>query len=918
MHPFTKNVRTSSIRVIVKISLCIALVLCAVSLIGVGMAPSSGINLSVDFDSNVTSGTAPLAVAFTGISENATKWEWDLGDGIISDVKDPSHIYFAPGVYNVTLTVSDMNETVTESKENYILVYQPVMPEAYFDVNVTSGYAPLTVAFTDHSSDAVSWDWNFGDGSANSTVQNPTHTYSAAGTYTVILTAVNENGTSTESKIDFITVLEVPTYHVSPEVDGGTASIVVDRPTAEEGQTVNVTVSDIQAGKQFASINVAGESIQVTATEVIPGVIYTFTMPAENVTVTVTLEDIPVVTTYDIQTEVIGGNATVTTDPAGAAEKGTNVTININDIELGRQFKSITVKSGSGKPIEISEQSPGMVYTFIMPEKRVTVTVELEDSPVSTVIVTGIEVSKPPAKESYIEGETLDLTELVVRLTRSDSSTVDVAFEEFAGNGLTTTPTNGSTLSIANTNVTITHTDGAIATQQIDVSAVTITGISIEKVPTKVNYTAGETLDLTGLVVRLTKSNGSTVYVKLADFAANNLTTTPANGVTLSTANTIVTITHIPTGYIATQVITVSAAPVMVTKITVAGSGNSTSVEKGKTLQMNAAILPDNASNKNVVWSVVNGSGTASISSTTGLLTGTGAGTVTVVATAADGSGVQDTIEITITETQSTTTASSGGGGGGGGQSTGEKNENIGLKDYSIKYVLKDTETLFEFTKEGNSIISLGYTASLNGGQTKAIIEMLKGTSTLVNKAAPGVVYKNMNIWVGDGKTPAMLSDARIMFRVEKSWLSQNRIDPANIRMCRYNSGSWAQLPTSMTGEDDTYVYYLARTPGFSAFAISSINEAQQAASTGVQQGSPTIQNEGSMQMSTADSKTSETTNAVSQEAQSAVSFTLLLIIAAITALGVLSYRRRDYLSQVRMQLGNPDGKRYRRLKKNN
>ncbi|MDK2912370.1 MAG: hypothetical protein PWR29_1327, partial [Methanolobus sp.] len=261
------------------------------------------------------------------------------------------------------------------------------------------------------------------------------------------------------------------------------------------------------------------------------------------------------------------------------------------------------------------------------------------------------------------------------------------------------------------------------------------------------------------------------------------------------------------------------------------------------------------------------------------------------------------------------TTASSGGGGGGGSQNTGEKNENIELKDYSIKYVLKDTETLFEFTKEGNSILSLGYTASLNGGQTKTIIEMLKGTSTLVSKAAPGIVYKNMNIWVGDGKAPAMLSDARIVFRVEKTWLSENRIDPASIRMFRYSGGSWNQLPTSMTGEDDTYVYYLARTPGFSAFAISGINEAQQAASTGAQQ-ELSLSNEESAQMSTADSKTSEISDAVSQEAQSAGSFTLLLVIAAITALGVLSYRHRDYLSQVRMQLGNPDGKRYRRIRK--
>lgn len=509
MHPFIKNVRTSSIRVIVTIGLYVALVLCAINFIGVGMAPASGVNISVDFNSNVTNGTAPLTVVFTGVSENATEWQWDFGDGTANYTSQNfTHTYRTAGFYNVTLTVTGMNETVTESKQNHIQVYQPVMAEANFsadpstgyaplnvvftdlssnasswdwnfgdgsansteknpihaytangiytvtltvgnmngtdtevksdliivstapvlpiadfDVKITSGYAPLTVAFSDLSSNVSSWNWNFGDGSANSTVQNPTHTYNAAGTYAVTLTSGNENGTDTEYKIDLITVLEAPTYDVSPEVDGGTASVVFDRPTAEEGQTVNVIISDIQAGKQFSYINVEGNNTKnsVDITEVTPGVSYTFTMPAENVTVIVTLEDIPVIT-YDIQIEVTGGNATVTTNPAGAAEKGANVTVNISDIELGRQFKSIAIRTELSNLIDNYTQSTGEVYTFMMPEEVVIVTVELEDSPIPIVTVTGIEVSKPPAKENYIEGETLDLTDLEVTLNKSDNS----------------------------------------------------------------------------------------------------------------------------------------------------------------------------------------------------------------------------------------------------------------------------------------------------------------------------------------------------------------------------------------------------------------------------------------------------------------------------------------------------------------
>ncbi len=90
-----------------------------------------------------------------------------------------------------------------------------------------------------------------------------------------------------------------------------------------------------------------------------------------------------------------------------------------------------------------------------------------------------------------------------------------------------------------------------------------------------------------------------------------------------------------------------AAAPeeIKVTSITV--NSNSSNVEKGYSLQMNAAVLPNNATNALVVWSVENGTGTATIS-TSGLLTATQVGTVTVKATAQDGSGIVGTKVITV------------------------------------------------------------------------------------------------------------------------------------------------------------------------------------------------------------------------------------------------------------------------------
>jgi len=76
------------------------------------------------------------------------------------------------------------------------LSYPPI---AVFSASPTSGNAPMKVNFTDKSTGSpTSWNWNFGDG-ANSTQQNPEHTYSTEGNYTVNLTVSKANGMDTKS-----------------------------------------------------------------------------------------------------------------------------------------------------------------------------------------------------------------------------------------------------------------------------------------------------------------------------------------------------------------------------------------------------------------------------------------------------------------------------------------------------------------------------------------------------------------------------------------------------------------------------------------------------------------------------------------------------------------------------------------------
>jgi serine protease len=160
------------------------------------------------FSGTPTSGTYPLTVTFTDASTyTPTSWSWDFGDGSTSTVQNPSHIYTAAGTFTVALTATNAYGSNTLTKTGYITVTAPNTnpPVAAFSGTPTSGTIPLTVTFTDASTNTpTSWSWNFGDGST-STVQNPSHIYTTAGTYSVALTATNAYGSNTLTKSSYIT-----------------------------------------------------------------------------------------------------------------------------------------------------------------------------------------------------------------------------------------------------------------------------------------------------------------------------------------------------------------------------------------------------------------------------------------------------------------------------------------------------------------------------------------------------------------------------------------------------------------------------------------------------------------------------------------------------------------------------------------
>ncbi|MDI9395030.1 MAG: PKD domain-containing protein, partial [Euryarchaeota archaeon] len=167
------------------------------------------------FSSNVSSGEAPLTVSFTDESTGeGITWAWDFeNDGTVDSIEqNPVYTYTTPGTYTVNLTVTNAGGSDSEVKVGYIVVSEPLPapPVAAFSAEPTSGYSPLTVNFTDKSTGTISsYTWDFdNDGVVDSTDQNPVHTYTTPGTYTVNLTVTNAGGSDSEVKSEYIVVSE--------------------------------------------------------------------------------------------------------------------------------------------------------------------------------------------------------------------------------------------------------------------------------------------------------------------------------------------------------------------------------------------------------------------------------------------------------------------------------------------------------------------------------------------------------------------------------------------------------------------------------------------------------------------------------------------------------------------------------------
>ena len=130
---------------------------------------------------------------FTNTSQNSANYIWDFGDGNGSGLTDPTHAYTTSGIYPVMLTAtSQLNGCVDSVIVPVTVITSPVVS---IGVLPQFGCVPLDVQFTNATTNAVFYTWDFDDGNTSG-LQAPSHTYASDGVYLVQLIAENLSGCS--------------------------------------------------------------------------------------------------------------------------------------------------------------------------------------------------------------------------------------------------------------------------------------------------------------------------------------------------------------------------------------------------------------------------------------------------------------------------------------------------------------------------------------------------------------------------------------------------------------------------------------------------------------------------------------------------------------------------------------------------
>ncbi len=196
-----------------------------------------------DFIVNINGSFASFI--FQGGFQNSLSW--NFGDGTAQNTTlNPQHQYAQNGMYNVTLTVTNACGT----RQITYPITIAFLPTADFLANITSGCGPLSVNFSNFSSNALTYLWTFEGGiPATSTALSPTVTYSQPGLHNVKLEAFNSFGNIATVKSNYINVLPVPISDFSFNQENASFSFT------NESQFYNTLSWDFGDGVQSSEVN---------------------------------------------------------------------------------------------------------------------------------------------------------------------------------------------------------------------------------------------------------------------------------------------------------------------------------------------------------------------------------------------------------------------------------------------------------------------------------------------------------------------------------------------------------------------------------------------------------------------------------------------------------------------------------------
>ncbi len=590
----------------------------------------------------------------TTATDSSVTWSIANGTGAAT-INPTTGVLTATGVGTVTVTaVANDGSGISDSEIitiNPILVTNLVIYGQGGNSVANNSTLQMLKTTTPTTATDSSVTWSIANGTGAATINPTTGVLTATGVGTVTVTAVANDGSGI-SDSEIITINPILVTSIAVQGQGGATSITTNNGTLQMLATVlpanasnnNVTWS-ISAGAANGTINATTGILTATNNG--------------NVTVRATAQDGSGV--FGERIIAISNQVTLVSSLVIYGQGGNSVANN-STLQMLKTTtpttatdSSVTWSIANGTGAATINPTTGLLTATGVGTVTVTAVANdgsgISDSEIITInpiLVTNLVIyGQGGATTVNTAGGTLQMLKTTTPTTATDSS-VTWSVANNTGSAVINTSTGVLTGNTAGTvTVTAIANDGSGVTDSeiitvvapvILVNSITVQGQGgVNSITTN-----GGTLQMQAFINPTNASNNNVTW-SISAGAANG-TVDPNTGILTATNNGNVTVRATAqdgSGVFGEAIIAISNQILLVTNITVQGQGGVSAINtNGGTLQMLATVLPTNANNNNVTWSISAGAANGTINATTGILTATNNGNVTVRATAQDGSGV--------------------------------------------------------------------------------------------------------------------------------------------------------------------------------------------------------------------------------------------------------------------------------------